>query len=488
MLVLRNHPKGARFASFGIGLCVFALMPTEIGYQDIASLLARQPGVAERWQKRVFSAASSIQLATYSFGRPIGTSTPQSATYRLASLDNQDVDITGSVTRNPIMQTPPRYQASDFPRVDRTLKGDRLVTSSVVPAVKEPGLEDPSASNASVAGAKTAAAPADDRAPPSAANHVSLDPELQAALNAPPLPQYDISLSLEAQPLDDLKEAPEASGIAIEPALSRDGFNVKTASLFFGSSSLGGPAAGIERWQPGEEPLIVLPALPDPDMKMMASLPRPSEETAKATESGESIAPKGEVNSDNQRAKTPAERLGLIDGKSRAKSEKCLAEAIYFEARGEAVRGQIAVAQVVMNRAFSGFYPNTVCGVVYQNKHRHFACQFTFACDNNPDVIREPDMWERAKKIAKAMLDGQIWLPEVDKSTHYHAYYVRPSWVNEMKRMYKFGVHTFYRPKAWGDGSEAPSWGTPAQTAALSAELAQEAKSEAELNPNSVRR
>ena len=98
---------------------------------------------------------------------------------------------------------------------------------------------------------------------------------------------------------------------------------------------------------------------------------------------GESIAPKGEVNSDNQRAKTPAERLGLFDEKSRAKSEKCLAEAVYFEARGEAVRGQIAVAQVVMNRAFSGIYPDTVCGVVYQNKHRHLACQFTFACDNN---------------------------------------------------------------------------------------------------------
>ena len=89
---------------------------------------------------------------------------------------------------------------------------------------------------------------------------------------------------------------------------------------------------------------------------------------------------------------------------------------------GEAVRGQIAVAQVVLNRAFSGKYPDTVCGVVYQNKHRHLACQFTFACDNNADVIREPEMWDRAQKIAKAMLDGQLWLPEVDKSTHYHAY------------------------------------------------------------------
>jgi spore germination cell wall hydrolase CwlJ-like protein len=492
MFVLRNHPKGARFASFGIGLCVFALMPTEIGYQDIASLLARQPGVAERWQKRVFSAASSIQLATYSFGRPIGTTTPQSATYRLASLDNQGIDITGSVTRNPILQTPPRYQASDFPKVDRTLKGDRLVTApqpeTPAPADKGPGLEDPSAPNASVFGAKTAAVPAEDRAPVAAPGRASLDPELQAALNAPRLPQYDISLSLEAQPLDDLKEAPQAPEMAIEPAPSRDGFNVKTASLFFGSSSLGGAVEGIERWRPGEEPLVVLPASPDPDMKVMASVPPPPREVAKAAESGESVAPKGEVNADNQRAKTPAERLGLADEKSRAKSEKCLAEAIYFEARGEAVRGQIAVAQVVMNRAFSGFYPNTVCGVVYQNKHRHLACQFTFACDNNPDVIREPEMWERAKKIAKAMLDGQLWLPEVDKSTHYHAYYVHPSWVSEMKRMYKFGVHTFYRPRAWGDGSEAPSWGTPQQTAAISAQLAEEAKSEAELNPNSVRR
>src|SRR5215510_1180488 len=106
MLVMRPGPKGARLASFGFGLCIFALMPRETGYQDIASLLARQPGVAERWQKQVFSAASSVQLATYSFARPIGTSVPQSATYRLASLD--DHQITGMIARNPALQTPPR--------------------------------------------------------------------------------------------------------------------------------------------------------------------------------------------------------------------------------------------------------------------------------------------------------------------------------------------------------------------------------------------
>src|SRR5204862_6551245 len=114
---------------------------------------------------------------------------------------------------------------------------------------------------------------------------------------------------------------------------------------------------------------------------------------------GEMIAVKGEVTGEGKRPMTPGERLGLAED-GRAKAEKCLASAIYFEARGEPVRGQIAVAQVVLNRAFSGHYPNTVCGVVYQNSHRHLACQFTFACDGIPDVVREPDAMERAKKIA----------------------------------------------------------------------------------------
>ena len=86
MVELRNRPKGARFAFFGLGLCVFALIPTEVGYQDLASLLARQPGVAERWQSRVFSAVSTMQLATYSFGRPIGTASPEAPMARIPSV------------------------------------------------------------------------------------------------------------------------------------------------------------------------------------------------------------------------------------------------------------------------------------------------------------------------------------------------------------------------------------------------------------------
>ncbi|MFG1345695.1 cell wall hydrolase [Xanthobacter autotrophicus DSM 431] len=147
---------------------------------------------------------------------------------------------------------------------------------------------------------------------------------------------------------------------------------------------------------------------------------------------------------------TPARRLNLA-GEQLARAQKCLAEAIYFESRGEPKRGQVAVAQVIVNRVFSGYYPADVCGAVYQNAHRHLACQFTFACDGIRDVIREPDMWVQAKEIAADMLDGKLWLASIGRATHYHAYWVHPSWVREMRKLDRIGVHTFYRPRRWGD-------------------------------------
>ncbi|MGA8413693.1 MAG: cell wall hydrolase, partial [Xanthobacteraceae bacterium] len=64
-----------------------------------------------------------------------------------------------------------------------------------------------------------------------------------------------------------------------------------------------------------------------------------------------------------------------------------------------------------------------------------------------------------------------LWLADVGKATHYHAYWVHPSWVREMARLYKIGVHTFYRPRNWGDGSDAPTWGDPAATAEAESKL-----------------
>ena len=158
---------------------------------------------------------------------------------------------------------------------------------------------------------------------------------------------------------------------------------------------------------------------------------------------------------------SPAELLHL-DGKAYAKAERCLANAIYFEARSEPVSGQIAVAQVVMNRAFSGFYPNDVCSVVFQNAHRHLACQFTFACDGKSKAINERGAWARANRIAKQTLDGQLYVAAVGPSTHYHAVYVHPNWVREMHKMARYGIHNFYRPIAWGNGADEPVWGTAA--------------------------
>jgi spore germination cell wall hydrolase CwlJ-like protein len=221
-----------------------------------------------------------------------------------------------------------------------------------------------------------------------------------------------------------------------------------TAVLYFGADPMEVPAGALER--PDTEP--------EDEAERVVQVP------ARRPDDGETVAAKGEVTGKDKRPMSPAERLGLTD-KARAKAEKCLANAVYFEARGESVRGQIAVAQVVMNRVFSEFYPNSVCDVVYQNAHRYNACQFTFACDRIRDVVTEPDAWERAKRIAKGTLDGELWLDNIGKATHYHAYWVRPWWIRTMRKLHRIGVHTFYRPRRWGDGSDEPVWGSAAATA-----------------------
>lgn len=230
--------------------------------------------------------------------------------------------------------------------------------------------------------------------------------------------------------------------------------NGRTARIFFGAEPLSELRGGLEAWAPGASSFLSGneedPALESEEQgrARLAALQR----------GGETIVSKGQVQGDALSLLSPADRLGLV-GEERQKAEKCLADAIYFESRGEPVRGQIAVAQVIMNRVFSGYYPTTVCGVVYQNAHRRLACQFTFACDGIPDKITEPDAWERAKTISRETLDGKYWLADVGKATHYHAYWVRPRWVRTMNKLDKIGVHTFYRPRNWGDGATQPVWG-----------------------------
>ncbi|MFB2549518.1 cell wall hydrolase [Ensifer soli] len=133
-----------------------------------------------------------------------------------------------------------------------------------------------------------------------------------------------------------------------------------------------------------------------------------------------------------------------------AAEQKCLTDGIYFEARGESLKGQAAVAQVILNRVRNPTYPKTICGVVYQNKGWFNRCQFSFACDFIPDIVYSPARWRVAQDIAMEVTSGRIWLPEVGSATHYHATYVRPAWAKTMKRVAKVGLHVFYRTYGGG--------------------------------------
>jgi hypothetical protein len=134
----------------------------------------------------------------------------------------------------------------------------------------------------------------------------------------------------------------------------------------------------------------------------------------------------------------------LIDPKDNARQMRCLAEAIYFESRSEPEDGQAAVAQVVLNRVRSGIYPTTVCGVVYQDRNRPFACQFTFACEGKSLRVEEPGPWAVATRIAAAVVSGASYNPKVGIAVNYHANYVAPFWVGYLKRVDRIGAHIFY--------------------------------------------
>jgi len=144
------------------------------------------------------------------------------------------------------------------------------------------------------------------------------------------------------------------------------------------------------------------------------------------------------------RARRP-DYAALVDPSHEAKEERCLAQAIYFEARSEPEAGQAAVAQVVLNRVSSGLYPTSICGVVFQNAQRYKACQFSFACEGRSLRITEAAPWSAARRIARDVLQGRTYVEHVGAATHYHAQYVRPGWSRRLKKTDTIGQHIFYK-------------------------------------------
>jgi spore germination cell wall hydrolase CwlJ-like protein len=387
----------------GIGALVLAMLPNAIGFQDLGALLARQPAVTERAREHLIASPfGTIHAAMFSMPRPIGTAIPPPPVYALANFD--PAAIAGSIGAQPLGDANAPLR---FPTVNRKSKRDSALSRGRAPM--------------------------------------------------PPMPEMDAT----PEPAAQAAPQPAKSQDRVQDrAQDRAQERFDPEDVYFDADPLTAKRERIAPWQPGEAPVIL--ALVDPDIKQSAMAPQ---RPGAAPSEGESIASKGVVTGVDQHPRSPAERLKLA-GVARAKAEKCLATAIYFEARDEPVRAQIAVAQVVLNRAFTPYYPNDVCGVVYQNDHRHLKCQFTFACDGKSKAIKEPEPWARAEKIARDTLDGKLWMPEVAKSTHYHDDWARPNWIGEMKKMDKLGGLIFYRPRNWGDGSNEPTWGNARVTEA----------------------
>ena len=468
MLALRRPTPALFSVPFWISAVWATAMPTSAGYRDLGAILSLQPGASERWREHLIASPfGTIHAATFRFSRPIGTAMPEPTSAQPVNFDPSASDARVWPSNEPIAR--PALQV-EYPSVNRRLKGDRLPLAPSAPS---------SAAPASLPQLQPISAPASQPvAPPTPV--IGPRPKSVESFEAAPgsttVQRNDITATIQSRTLPDLRD--DASGAAEDDATTADkppelpaigetdateaapaafaslsfvdeDAAARTSLLYFGVGTTRA-SGSLEQWAPGAEPVLASPPI-SPAVKL-AALEDPLDEIGVGRDEPNQLV-------------SPAQRLGLT-GKPRAKAEKCLADAVYFEARGEPLKGQEAVAQVVMNRVFSGFYPNNVCGVVYQNANRHLACQFTFACEGKDlSRIDEPDMWRQAKRIARDTLDGKIWLADVGHATHYHAYWVHPSWIHEMKKMYKLGVHTFYRPRAWGDGSDAPIWGKVPATA-----------------------
>jgi spore germination cell wall hydrolase CwlJ-like protein len=222
--------------------------------------------------------------------------------------------------------------------------------------------------------------------------------------------------------------------------LFRMGADMLPAARTFESDD-GGPIVGafsgfaesaVARAEPqdsAQDTIVIARAAPSAVDPPQVSLPAPG------------LPPAPRIAQPNRPVPPKSPLVGVVTSE---KEMRCLAEAVYFEARSELERGQAGVAQVVLNRVKSDAYPNTVCGVVYQNRHRHLACQFTFACEGKALRTDEAGPWSTAQRIARDVAEGRTYLPGVGNATHYHANYVRPWWARHMDRREKVGRHIFY--------------------------------------------
>ncbi len=188
-------------------------------------------------------------------------------------------------------------------------------------------------------------------------------------------------------------------------------------------------------------------------------------------------------------ASAPLESLGPAakpfrfagDSQGRARARACLAAAMFYEAGDDGI-GQLAVGQVILNRARHPAFPKTVCGVVTQGSTRSTGCQFTFTCDGA--LARQASLAARSRALLHAdlMLDGLV-LAGVGLATHYHTDAVYPWWSPKLEKIARVGAHLFFRwPGFWGSAAAVlPRGSAPEPSAALFARFMRAQADEASL-------
>ena len=237
-------------------------------------------------------------------------------------------------------------------------------------------------------------------------------------------------LSAGIRDAEDIPPLPvEAPPVAVAATRARAGFNSWALAVFVGGLALTGTVAALG----GARALATMIASPEVPLAPNALTAAPATDQAARPTTAAAVA------ADDPGVSIYAARFSKVSAAEKA----CLARAIYFEARGESFEGQVAVAQVVLNRARSRKWPSTLCRVVYQGIERGEKCQFSFACMRHTEP--SGDLWDEAQAIAEQAVTGHAWLREAVEATYYHATSVAPVWRVGLVATGTIGSHVFYR-------------------------------------------
>ncbi|GGC62308.1 cell wall hydrolase [Chelatococcus reniformis] len=371
--------------------------PVKAALLDMGPLIPDVPGLAGATLG--LPGGGRLQLARLTIGDPLPP----------------DPEAVGTPPRDDLKRDARQARSPTYPEVMRTGKGDPIV--ALRPSLSRRGIQTAALAAAMPRGAQRVLLMRDERTlPPTVL--------MQGSLELPPLEAmtaFEPWANESGQTMEhELPAAPSPGAVGSD-----------------GTIDPRRPPGALDGGTPAVPRAVALSsATPVPAETPMAIAAAP---VALSVGRGVSVA----LRSDGDRPNYAS----LIDPDRTAREQRCLAEAIYFEARSEPEAGQAAVAQVVLNRVRSGLYPTSVCGVVYQNRHRHNACQFSFACEGRRLVTNDRDSWQSAVRIAQQVLDGTTYLADVGGATHYHADYVRPRWASKLKKMDVIGRHIFYKLK-----------------------------------------